>query len=275
MRKQLILAVTFVSLIGLNAPLGAEVPATLVLRSGERVSGELIDLGGVGFTIRVNGQERRVAQDEVAVVEFAGGQPNAQVRSKVAGGQQVVVMRNGDVIEGRLVDLGGTSPLRVTVDTPSGQRDLTSADVAQVYMAATGNMRGGQAAGTTGQNGVTTVTVNGNEDWTNTGRTVRAGEVLSFSSTGQVRFSPQANDVAGAAGLQQPMGQGAPVPNAPKGALIGRIDQGTPFLIANKQQVPMPADGTLYLGINDDVNDDNSGALQVKFNAPVAVPRAR
>ena len=29
--------------------------ATLVLRSGERISGELVDLGGVGFTFRVKG----------------------------------------------------------------------------------------------------------------------------------------------------------------------------------------------------------------------------
>jgi hypothetical protein len=210
-------------------------------------------------------------------VEFTGGQANAQVQSRVAGGQQVVVMRNGDVIEGRLVDLGGTSPLRVTVATPSGQRDLTSADVAQVYMAATNATRGAAPpVGTTGQSGVTTVTVNGNEAWTNTGRTVRASEMLSFSSTGQVRFSPEPNDVAGAAGSsKQQMGGGAPVPNAPKGALIGRIDEGTPFLIGDGQQVAMPAAGTLHLGVNDDLVTDNSGALQVKFSAPVATPRRR
>ena len=33
----------------------AQTSATLTLRSGEKVNGDLIDLGGVGYTIRVSG----------------------------------------------------------------------------------------------------------------------------------------------------------------------------------------------------------------------------
>ena len=38
----------------------AQENATLVLRSGEKVTGQLVDMGGVGFTVRVNGQERQI-----------------------------------------------------------------------------------------------------------------------------------------------------------------------------------------------------------------------
>jgi hypothetical protein len=263
--------VTCLSCFLLAAVASAEVPATLVLRSGERISGSLIDLGGVGFTIRVNNEERRIAQGDVAVVEFTGGQLSNDVRNRLNSGQQVLVMRDGQVIEGRLVDLGGTSPLRVTVDTPSGQRDFTSADVARVYLA---NPQGSAATlpgavATTG--GVTTVNVQGNEEWTSTNLTVRRGEVYNVSSSGLVRFSPQPNDTAQAAGAgRQAMGPNAPLPSAPKGALLGRIDQGTPFLIGAQRQVRIPADGTLYLGVNDDLVSDNSGSLQVTLS-----PRTR
>jgi hypothetical protein len=46
--------------------------ATLTLRSGEKVSGQLVDLGGVGYTIRVGGSERQIAQNDVAVIDFTG-----------------------------------------------------------------------------------------------------------------------------------------------------------------------------------------------------------
>ena len=51
----------------------AQSSATLTLRSGEKVSGDLVDLGGVGYTIRVNGNERQIAQNDVAVIDFTGG----------------------------------------------------------------------------------------------------------------------------------------------------------------------------------------------------------
>jgi hypothetical protein len=40
----------------------AQNSATLTLRSGEKVSGDLIDLGGVGYTVRVSGNERQIPQ---------------------------------------------------------------------------------------------------------------------------------------------------------------------------------------------------------------------
>ena len=51
----------------------AQDSATLTLRSGEKVSGQLVDLGGVGYTVRVNGNERQIPQNDVAVIDFTGG----------------------------------------------------------------------------------------------------------------------------------------------------------------------------------------------------------
>ena len=51
----------------------AQNSATLTLRSGEKVSGDLVDLGGVGYTVRVNGNERQIPQNDVAVIDFTGG----------------------------------------------------------------------------------------------------------------------------------------------------------------------------------------------------------
>jgi hypothetical protein len=58
--------------------------------------------------------------------------PEAQAR--IGAGQPLVVLRSGEIIDGRLSDIGGTRPLRLTIDTPSGQRDFTSNDVAQIYL---------------------------------------------------------------------------------------------------------------------------------------------
>jgi hypothetical protein len=56
-----------------------------------------------------------------------------------------------------------------------------------------------------------------------------------------------------------------PVPDAPWGALVARINYGVPFLVGNKNVVVSPTDGGFFLGINDDQNElmDNVGVLAV------------
>ena len=104
-----------------TATMRAQESATLIMRSGDRIAGELVDLGGVGFTIRVNGQERRVDPSDVAVIEFNGAPPSPEAQAEINAGAQFVMLRNGQTIDGRLFDIGGTSPLRMTIDTPSGR----------------------------------------------------------------------------------------------------------------------------------------------------------
>jgi hypothetical protein len=61
-----------------------------------------------------------------------------------------------------------------------------------------------------------------------------------------------------------------PVQGAPSGALIGRIGNGTPFLIgANNAPMTVTGNGRLMLGINDDMLTDNSGQFYVTITRPV------
>ena len=265
LKRIALVGVCLSGLLVLPIPAQAQASATLVLRSGERVSGNLLDHGGVGFTISVNGQNRVVSEGDVIAVEFASPNLTDDIRSRLSAGKQLVVLRSGEVIEGRLYDIGGTSPLNLTVDTSSGRRTFTSGDVAQIYYAAPPNM----AVATSGSTGASAlapgaVRVDANVSWNNTGIVVRRGDRLSFSATGQINYAPGAENMAGPDGSEKLRGAQFPVAAMPVGGLIGRVGNGAPFPIgSNAQPINMPANGTLMLGVNDDNYGDNSGFFSV------------
>jgi hypothetical protein len=97
--------------------------------------------------------------------------------------------------------------------------------------------------------------------------TVRKGDRVVFNASGQVQLSSDANDVAEAAGsLTQRRAANAPLPQNLAGALIARVGNSAPFPIGNvTTPVTMPADGQLYLGVNDDEVGDNRGEFMVKL----------
>ncbi len=64
--------------MSLTAMAFAQQSATVTLRSGERLSAQLMDLGGVGYTVRVDGQERQIPANEVAAIDFTGGSDQHQ-----------------------------------------------------------------------------------------------------------------------------------------------------------------------------------------------------
>ena len=246
----------------------AQTSATLTLRSGERVSGDLVDLGGVGYTIRVNGNERQIGQNDVAVIDFTGGNMSDADWAAFSG-SSVIVLRNGQTINGSLYDIGGTNPLRLTLKTSSGDREIASSEVARIVMARPDNVATG-TSGATGGIAATpavagAVTVQANQPWTSTGVTVRRGQRVSFTTTGEVQLSDNANDIANANGAKDGrMAANAPVRAAAAGALIGRVGNGTAFPIgASTDAITMPADGILFLGVNDDGFGDNKGNYQV------------
>lgn len=264
MMKRILVAAACVALLA-PAAASAQEAATIVLRSGERVSGQLIDHGGVGFTIEVGGQNRTIPTNDVVAVEFAGSAEPSwtnELLSKLNAGQHVIWLKNGQPVVGTFYDIGGTHPLRVTVDTESGRRDYTSNDVARIYLAPPSASRGVGTAGQPSEPG--TITVPGNQEWTPTGIRVRRGEVLRFRSSGQVQLSADPNDKAQPAGaFGGRKAANAPVREVLAGALIARIDNGRPFPIGDQTEVQMPATGQLYLGINDDAVGDNTGQFTV------------
>ena len=109
-----------------------------------------------------------------------------------------------------------------------------------------------------------TLVVRAAEGWTDTGIAVRAGDLLTFTASGQIRLSTNADDVATAAGAKSGrLAPNAPVPDAPAGALIVRVGNSEPVFAGDGRPVRMPASGQLFLGINDDHVDDNNGMFRV------------
>lgn len=245
----------------------AQESATITLRSGERIQGQLLDHGGVGFTVRVNGQERQIPTNDVAVIEFGGGTMSNEDWAKVSSGQHLLVLRSGETISGSLYDIGGTTPLVLKFRTGSEQREISSNEVTRLVMArpetaaTTGGGTGNLAPATGGG-----IVVPGNQQWVGTGLTVRKGEVLSFNTTGEIQLSNDQNDVAHSAGARsQRYAPNSPLPRNFAGALIGRVGNEV-FAIGDQRTVTMPASGQLFLGINDDSVGDNRGEFRVEIN---------
>src|SRR5262245_15122963 len=195
-------AVLSLALLGaLAVPAAAQVPgapATIVMRSGERIAADVIDIAAPGLLIRQNGQERNLPPAEIAQIDFAGdGRSPAG-----AGGQPRVLLRNGQTVDGRLSDIGGNQPKILYVDTPSGQRQFNSDEVALVVLnptgaaaaaAAPGSNRVAGTAGTLGRRQTTTFTVPGNQQWIETDINVQQGANVDFRVTGDVEYAPNAH----------------------------------------------------------------------------------
>jgi hypothetical protein len=112
------------------------------------------------------------------------------------------------------------------------------------------------------------VVVPSNVEWTITGLTVRRGQRLRFEPSGEIRLSFSRDDVATPAGsASSRRTESAPIPVAAVGTLIGRVGHGQSFSIGGTTQaLDMPATGRLYLAVNDDHVDDNSGNFVVKIS---------
>lgn len=269
MFKRSILALAFAAVM-LPTTAFAQVDATLILRSGERVSGQLWDHARVGFTIKVNGQDRTIPTADVAVVDFTGKPMTDADWAKVPEGKHVLWMTSGHFVTGQFTDIGGTNPLYLSWKDNDGERDYSSRETARIVLArtddavaaTTGTQRPSPATASGTGGGIV---VPGQEVWTSTGIAVRRGEWVTFNATGEIRLTTDAADVAGAAGsVANRMAANAQVPTAAIGTLIGRVGNSRAFVIGNQTRVQMPAAGVLFLGINDDHHADNSGELRVE-----------
>jgi len=250
--------------LALALPLAAQETATLALRNGERPSGQLIDMNSSGIYLRINGQDRPFNPGDVAAVEFVVGRPPDAAVQRINAGGPVVVLRSGEVIEGRLVDIGGTSPLRLSVDTPGGRRDFMSNEVSQLYLNPVPLDRGAEAAPPPADVPAGAITVPANVQWTNTGVTVRRNTQLIIRGTGDINLGNNMSSGVGGSPAATIPGMRYPVQGAPNGALIGRVGNGRPFLIGDTSQpITVTGNGTLQLGVNDDNVADNTGAYHV------------
>jgi hypothetical protein len=108
------------------------------------------------------------------------------------------------------------------------------------------------------------VSVSASTRWTDTGIDVRSGQTLYFEASGQVHWGKDRRD--GPEGEHHsPFNRDRPIPSRPAAALIGRVGDDTGYMFIGDEQGPIRvrSSGRLYLGINDDALQDNSGAFRV------------
>jgi hypothetical protein len=109
------------------------------------------------------------------------------------------------------------------------------------------------------------VFVPANMPWIDTNIDVQSGQDVYFEPGGEVKWGP--NRSAGPAGeINSPANPNRPIPNRPGASLIGRVG-GTStdyfYIGANRGSFRMRSSGRLFLGVNDDYLQDNSGAFRV------------
>lgn len=249
----------------------AQVRATFLLKNGNRISGNIVDFDARGLVIESSGSQRQVPPGDVAVIDFEGDARNLPEDEASRVGNGLVVRRGGNTFQGTLSDMGGRDPLRLTFDTPSGQRDLSSNEVSRIYLSRPPDsaIGGGGSGGSGSGSGPGAVVVRATQTWTRTGVSVRQGQMVSFRSSGEVRLSRDEGDVARPAGsVSGRYDPAAPLPNVLAGALVGRVGNSAPFGIGDQSQpLRMPASGELWLGVNDGQPRDNGGQFEVQVLA--------
>ena len=188
-----------------------------------------------------------------------------------------LVLRDGRRVQGQLV---GIRDGVVEFEAQRGffQRErlrIDQADVARIDFDESGRPEqnfGGSGGAGSGNNGPgrpsgmreRSVTVNASEPWRDTGVTVRAGQTVYFEAAGRVRWGPGRQD--GPDGERNsPRNEGRPMPNRPAGALIGRVGNSNDYFFIGEDAgaIRVRDNGRLFLGINDDYLQDNSGAFRV------------
>jgi hypothetical protein len=254
-----------------------------VLTNGQRVSGELTYKGGTIYTL----DGRDYPSDEVAVIDFAGGDPPLAELQQLPTSvnreheRDMFVMRDGSVVRGKLYHIAadGSSisfdPLGTT--GVGDRKTVSSSQIARIYINApkaravfasvlnapsaavpTTGVVPGSGAG---------ITVQGNQPWTDTGITVRRGQRLSFTTTGQIDIGSGRSAGPDGTGPVEGVRTKFPVAEMGTGGLIFRIGNSRAYPIgSNTQPIPMPAAGRLYLGVNDDHHADNAGSFSVVIN---------
>jgi hypothetical protein len=281
MSRRFISAVALVAGLGMYA-LAAE-QATFILNNGERRTGELSASGPdaanfVNGQLTLNGQP--VPLDQVAVIDMTGGgaPPSIELSRVPATGGQAVVMKSGHAEGGKFVNIVRGDTL-LWQDHNGEQQQYPLRDVTRIYLNSTNAHAAYRApassspastaapVGTAGQAqpsaGGMRVNVNANQ-WTDSGMTVKAGDMVSFQASGQINFGQSPGQQAGPDGNPASHSPNYPIPALNVGTLIGKVGSSAPFGIGNNTApIKMPANGKLLLGVNDNELKDNSGTFSV------------
>jgi hypothetical protein len=275
MLRRLVSAAALVACAGVYAFAASE-RVNFILTNGERQSGTVAFHGDAhenlinGYlNIATNDKDLTFPVEQVAVIDFTGGQPAAAELGQLGAGQ-MLVMRDGTTQQGRFVNLIGGDTL--LWDNAAGARQqFPIRDVTRVYLnpgsaRTVFNYSGTQATAvaTSGQMPGVQVRVDAKQPWTDTGVTVNAGDHIAFQASGQIAFGRSPGQTSDPNGNEAERRANYPDPTVPVGALLGKIGNSAPFAIGvQTQPLPMPASGRLMLGVNDNELSDNSGFYTV------------
>src|SRR5262249_5438549 len=155
-----------------------------------REDNNIVDLN---FHLLENGGDRSFPMDSVAVIDFAGGNPNAERDMLPADNKGLMVMRNGSSVRGTLHNIIGGDQVQWVNE--AGQRTtIPIGQVSRLYLHPqnarsafftndpTPQATSGQTASQPGGS----IRVPGNQAWTDTGIDVRVGEMVRFQGSGDI-----------------------------------------------------------------------------------------
>ena len=178
-----------------------------------------------------------------------------------------LIMRDGRRVSGTLVSVrNDTIEFDESRDFGSGRRlRLDRRDVARVEFDDGWSGGGGSGGRPPGGLRERTVIVQARQLWTDTGIDVRRGQQVYVDASGEIRWGTGGRKDGPEGEKNSPVNQARPIPNRPAGALIGRVgDSDSPFFAgSNRGPFEMRGSGRLYLGVNDDYPQDNSGTFRV------------
>jgi len=121
----------------------------------------------------------------------------------------------------------------------------------------------GDVGGTVGTAGrARAIAVGGDRQWVDTGIYVNAGDTVTINARGQIRVARDGGLMT-AAGIQSGRTDGATIPNAPVGGLVARFGDTGAIFIGESRTFRSARAGRLYLGVNDNFFDDNTGQFNV------------
>jgi hypothetical protein len=180
-----------------------------------------------------------------------------------AASADTLVLRNGQSVDGELVSVRGDEiEFR---DARGRYQSYGRREVRRIELGSGGSSWTGGGSSEDVPRGMREriVRVEARSPETDTGIDVQSGRDVYFRAKGKVRWGPDRSD--------GPEGEGGrhtnpnrPMPNRPGAALIGRVGADAFFLIGGeKGPLRMPRSGRLYLAVNDDYLQDNSGSFEV------------
>lgn len=253
----------------------AQERATFVLTNGQRHDGAVVygrgdnNIVDGNFHLDAGGADLSFPMNNVAVIDFAGGNPSADLQKLPSDNSGLMVMRSGAAERGHLHNIIKGDYVQWVNE--AGQRNnIPIRDVSRLYLnpqnaRSTFLSRSGQAQAEQPPAG-TTIRVNANQQWVDTGINVRKGDPVLFYATGDILTGNGIS--AGVAGSPVMDKARMPLPTAAGGSVIGRVGNSGPFYVGwNPNPITMPASGRLYLGVNDDNVNDNEGFFTVVISS--------